>query len=488
MWYGHRYQVIKCTKFLTMDPDIAWEYAKPDFLFDDDTVCFTIFYLHPYQTDISGKLSKLFDQLTIQLDPYIKYYPWLNALPKMVVDRKDNYHYIYGELNYQDAFEDAWLLLQVLTKFTSRDDNLYLHAFDQNGEILLIELHDKIPKWLSSSNGGNRCWINNRQILVIPESCEPGSGLKLQDSLEFLLKYPFKCLKLELPSITSEFPKRALQLIHTQKALVDKSTRSLIISHLSPSQMAQAINEYSKLHPHPSFLPASNVVDTPKTIYIQLPYLLSTYLDLSTNSFDEDLALEKKGWILQQSVRSYLKEHDLNLEQTEISEVELAEHNETILRDPLQSELKRLEIITHHVKPKHIELTQDGEDDAWIEEFREVFFNLNRQSDTTNTVNDEKEHDNAEVPVSSGEREAEKDEDSITREYLKQENIDIDEDDFFEFFCKEALKMDDKTMETLINYEPDNDIEDEDFSDDEDEKIDSEQFKLIQNLLRSMKH
>ncbi|ANZ77672.1 BA75_04886T0 [Komagataella pastoris] len=472
-----------------MDPDIAWEYTKPDFLFDDDTVCFTIFYLHPYHTDVLGKLSKLFDQLTIQLDPYIKHYPWLNAVPKMILEKKDNYHYIYGELNYQDAFEDAWLLLQVLIKFTSRDDNLYLHAFDQNGEILLIELHDEIPRWLNSSNGGNRCWINNRQVLVIPESYEPNEGLKLKDSLEFLLNFPFKCLKLELPSIISEFPKRALQLIHTQKALVDNKTCSLIISNLSPSQMAQAINEYSKLHPHPSFLPASNGVDKPETIYIQLPYLLSTYLDFSTNSFDEDVALEKKGWILQQSIQSYLNEHNLNFQEKEISEHELVKHNETILQDPLQSELKRLEIISHHVKPKHIELTQDGEDDAWIEEFREVFSNLNRQSHSTNTVNDEKEHDNAEGPILSGEREAaEKNEDSITREYLKEQNIDIDEDDFFEFFCKEALKMDDKAMETLINYQPEHDIEDEDFSDDEDEKIDSEQFKLIQNLLRSMKH
>lgn len=75
---------------------------------------------------------------------------------------------MHGTTDYGDCVEDEWLIVYLLRELTKSFGNLWARISDSDGEFLLVEAANVLPKWLSPEIDGNRVWIQNGKLRIIP--------------------------------------------------------------------------------------------------------------------------------------------------------------------------------------------------------------------------------------------------------------------------------------------------------------------------------
>ena len=63
---------------------------------------------------------------------------------------------LQGLANYGDSVEDEWLIVYILRELSSRFENLWIRVTDSDGEFLLIEAANALPRWLNPEVAENR--------------------------------------------------------------------------------------------------------------------------------------------------------------------------------------------------------------------------------------------------------------------------------------------------------------------------------------------
>jgi len=83
--------------------------------------------------------------------------------------------WIEGCTHYGDNIEDEWFIIFLLKQLTKIDPNLVVRVQDDDGDFLLIEAADHLPRWLSQypDAGRNRVFLYNGKIHIIPKRREP---------------------------------------------------------------------------------------------------------------------------------------------------------------------------------------------------------------------------------------------------------------------------------------------------------------------------
>jgi hypothetical protein len=61
-----------------------------------------------------------------------------------------------GRTNYGDSVEDEWLIVYILLEISKKNADLWIRVFDTDGEFLLIEAANVLPKWLKPEISENR--------------------------------------------------------------------------------------------------------------------------------------------------------------------------------------------------------------------------------------------------------------------------------------------------------------------------------------------
>jgi hypothetical protein len=79
-----------------------------------------------------------------------------------------------GTTNVGDSLEDAWSIVALLRELTRQNEDLCVRVWDNDGEFLLIEGADYVPKWLTPEISTNRVWIYRGRVCIIPKSSEFG--------------------------------------------------------------------------------------------------------------------------------------------------------------------------------------------------------------------------------------------------------------------------------------------------------------------------
>ncbi|KAB5542653.1 SGT1 protein-domain-containing protein [Coniochaeta sp. 2T2.1] len=98
--------------------------------------------------------------------------------------------YLHGSTDYGDCVEDEWLIVYLLRELTkSFPDNLWVRVADGDGEFLLVEAANVLPKWLSPEIDANRVWIRDGKLHLIPLADTPRS-LSLADAVRVLETKP----------------------------------------------------------------------------------------------------------------------------------------------------------------------------------------------------------------------------------------------------------------------------------------------------------
>lgn len=222
-----------------MDPSLllAHEHGDP---FEQETVVFGLFLINPYKTREQKltKLKELAKYLEFELTPWIDHYPWyLEPIQWELHEEYEGKCFISGKLVYGECIQDLWLLSSILFKFTSRDNELYIRIFDQEGEFLLVETAPTLPAWLQeSTNGTNRVWINQQMIKVVPEQYRSGTSISMDESLGYLNKWYFRLEPLagateKLSDKLTKYPEEVLKLVYEEKVHVSAKLAQFIGSH-----------------------------------------------------------------------------------------------------------------------------------------------------------------------------------------------------------------------------------------------------------------
>ncbi|KAF4995660.1 hypothetical protein FGRMN_4970 [Fusarium graminum] len=155
----------------------------------DNCVEYLLFFLDPH-LDVRKQLSQIENirKAAIELaNTLTKDYIWQKDDFNLALKNETGLVYLHGITDYSDAVEDEWLIVYILRELSKIHHNLWIRVFDTDGEFLLVEAANVLPRWLSPEIDNNRLWINKGNLLLIPVKEEEGlrsRNLELTDAVE----------------------------------------------------------------------------------------------------------------------------------------------------------------------------------------------------------------------------------------------------------------------------------------------------------------
>lgn len=110
---------------------------------------------------------------------------WHNGIPpdlKLINDDR-----LDGSLNYGISLQDEWFLVWCLFELSKKID-CQIQVHDNDGQFLLIEVADHLPKWVTPDRAAGRVWIKGGLLHLIPLESTPSiqGDLPLDTALEIL--------------------------------------------------------------------------------------------------------------------------------------------------------------------------------------------------------------------------------------------------------------------------------------------------------------
>ena len=161
-----------------------------------------------------------------------------------------------GRTNVGDSVEDEWLIVYILRELSKSFTQIWVTIVDTDGQFLLIEAANALPKWLNPEVADFRVWINSGKLLIIPtdqpgyakaqKASQPGV-LSLDDALRFLQHNETRLL--HLPSVEMEafyrlqkYPKQISDNLHHARIILPRNLAHIL--HHNPSYISPAIEAF----------------------------------------------------------------------------------------------------------------------------------------------------------------------------------------------------------------------------------------------------
>ncbi|KAK4703798.1 hypothetical protein P7C70_g2422, partial [Phenoliferia sp. Uapishka_3] len=78
------------------------------------------------------------------------------------------YRFIQGTTNCTDAVDDEWFIVYLLREVTKVWEEAVVEVMDEDGQFLLIEGAEELPKWVTPDNAENRVFIYHSNLHLVP--------------------------------------------------------------------------------------------------------------------------------------------------------------------------------------------------------------------------------------------------------------------------------------------------------------------------------
>ncbi|KAF4453555.1 hypothetical protein F53441_3801 [Fusarium austroafricanum] len=218
----------------------------------DNCVEYLIFFLDPH-VDARKQLSQIENirKSAIELATTLtKDYIWQKDEFNLTLKNEKGLVYLHGITDYSDAVEDEWLIVYILREISKSHPNVWIRIFDTDGEFLLVEAANVLPRWLNPEIDNNRAWINKGSLLLIPVKDEKGlkaRNLELPDAIE-VIKTKREALvhsgfvEAEAFYRLEKYPGQISESIH--HSLVMMPRKLAYILHSLPKSVAPAVEEF----------------------------------------------------------------------------------------------------------------------------------------------------------------------------------------------------------------------------------------------------
>uniref|UniRef100_A0AAQ5YLL1 Ecdysoneless homolog (Drosophila) n=1 Tax=Amphiprion ocellaris TaxID=80972 RepID=A0AAQ5YLL1_AMPOC len=116
--------------------------------------------------EILAKVAPLLMQYIWQHQPFnLKYHPEKGGVPA----------HIGGSTQFGDNVEDEWFIVYLLQQITETFPELAATVEDNDGEFILIEAAEDLPKWLNPDTSENRVFLYRGELHILP--CPSKSSL-----------------------------------------------------------------------------------------------------------------------------------------------------------------------------------------------------------------------------------------------------------------------------------------------------------------------
>ncbi|KAI4930662.1 uncharacterized protein J4E92_004494 [Alternaria infectoria] len=144
----------------------------------DDVVEYMVFIIDSRLSDIQTRerLQAFQRALNALEKKFLKEYIWQRDSLKLDLAREEHRWLLKGRSNYGDSVADEWLIVYFLRELSKEFKDAWIRIYDSDGEFLLIEAANALPKWLNPEVAENRVWINSHRLLIIPLGKEEEPG------------------------------------------------------------------------------------------------------------------------------------------------------------------------------------------------------------------------------------------------------------------------------------------------------------------------
>jgi hypothetical protein len=134
------------------------------------------------------------DEFALKLHPDIARQETGTSNPKSLPEATVPLH-LRGRTNFGDSIADEWLIVYFLLDLSKKFPEAWIRVYDTDGEFLLIEAANALPKWLNPEIAENRVWISNGHLRLIPVDAGSSSqNLTITQALDFIRQKPDKLL------------------------------------------------------------------------------------------------------------------------------------------------------------------------------------------------------------------------------------------------------------------------------------------------------
>ena len=280
-----------------------------------------------------------------------------------------------GRTNFGDSVEDEWVIVYILRELSKSYTQIWVTIVDTDGQFLLIEAANALPKWLNPEIADFRVWLNSGNLLIIPtnqpedataqKASQPGV-LTLDDALRFLQYHQARLL--HLPSVEMEafyrlqkYPKQVSDNLHHARIIIPRNLAYILHhdpSYISPAIEAFYLRDPITLRPLQACDPKDLNFAPTDCVNVSIKFTKIGYAQLKSQSFDPPLV-----W------RDF-QASNKNIESQEIINMgmKVACGFEMLISDPQNQDKKvvrEIKLLLEDLETREDQLPSDGEISKW---------------------------------------------------------------------------------------------------------------------------
>lgn len=231
----------------------------------DDCVEYIIYAVDQklVHTAVRNRLQEILKAANELKKKHLKHYIWqrehfeLSLYPKLDSSKLDGSKsnkgpsptplHLRGRTDFGDSVADEWTVVFLLLEVSKSFADAWIRVYDTDGEFLLIEAANSLPKWLNSDVAENRVWLNDGHLKIIPLESGSSQNLSSQDALNSIREDQDKLLV--EPAIEKEafyrlreYPSAISSSFH--HALINIPRKLAYILHRSPAFISPATEAF----------------------------------------------------------------------------------------------------------------------------------------------------------------------------------------------------------------------------------------------------
>ncbi|KAF8796322.1 protein ecdysoneless homolog [Argiope bruennichi] len=259
-----------------------------------------------------------------QISGFLRRYIWQNdPFNLRVVDSSTTGFppHLEGITCYEDNDEDEWFIVYLLYYLSEKNKNLIIQIQDEDGEFLLIEAADHIPKWLNLKTSKNRVFIHQGALHIIPKAWTPNDAIQLpkgvpslSTAVSFVRQFPSitkasSSVQEMIRDRIKEYPMRIDEYKHRAHCCVPCPVTAILKE--DPSLLSQAVKAFYLRDPIDLKACRAMRYFAPETkVMSEVTFTRCLYAQLSSQNYEPD---KMTGWNLPPVNHPDRKAHELGM-------------------------------------------------------------------------------------------------------------------------------------------------------------------------------
>ncbi|XP_030059299.1 protein ecdysoneless homolog [Microcaecilia unicolor] len=261
-------------------------------------------------------LQQLLEQILARLASTLVPYIWQNQAFNLKYEaaKGDKPAHLSGATNFGDNVEDEWFIVYLLQQTTKEFPELAARVEDNDGEFLLIEAAEVLPKWMTPENSSNRVFFHCGELCIIPAAQDPDHGPTLSQALQLLSLHPGKflaapCIRDAVSRRISRYPEKIQHFLHRAYCYLPMNIAALLKK--CPQLVAPAVQAFYLRDPIDlqACVTFHNFPPEPRVLSL-VTFTKCLYAQLMQQRFLPD---RRSGYSLPSPSHTHYKAHELGM-------------------------------------------------------------------------------------------------------------------------------------------------------------------------------